>query len=115
MAGFWVGEQYHVPHTTVPVPSKLQQSVFPFAEDAKCNLTGSAATNQGVLNFFELLQFLRPFFWRVSALVSLTSYINCGFIDLTDSCCYSCGILNTRAAPSTFPTSQNPCRQSGCL
>ena len=67
LAGFYVGETYHVPWAGVPVPDKLQTKLFPFVENALANLKAGSRVNQGVVNFLELLQQLRPFFWRVSA------------------------------------------------
>lgn len=68
LAGFYVGEQYNVPWATVDVPDELQMQVFPFVESALANIRTTAATgkvNHGTINFLELLQQLRPFFWRV--------------------------------------------------
>ena len=67
LAGFYVGETYHVPWAGVPVPGKLQTKLFPFVENALANLKAASRVNQGVINFLELLQQLRPFFWRVGA------------------------------------------------
>ncbi len=41
--------------------------LFPFVESALANLKAGSRLNQGVVNFLELLQQLRPFFWRVRA------------------------------------------------
>jgi hypothetical protein len=65
LAGFYVGEAYHVPWAGVPVPDKLQTKLFPFVENVLANLKAEPRVNQGVVNFLELLQQLRPFFWRV--------------------------------------------------
>lgn len=65
LAGFYVGEAYHVPWAGIPVPSELQTKLFPFVENALINLKAEPRVNQGVVNFLELLQQLRPFFWRV--------------------------------------------------
>ena len=65
LPGFYVGEAYHVPWATVTVPDSLQTQLFPFAEKVLVELRGQARVNQGLVNFFELLQQLRPFFWRV--------------------------------------------------
>lgn len=67
LAGFPVGEIYHVPWTHVEVPGPLQQQIFPFCENVIAQLRASGSTNQGTFNFLELLQVLRPFFWRVSS------------------------------------------------
>ena len=66
LAGFYVGEAYHVPWAGIPVPGKLQTKLFPFVEKALANLKADPRMNHGVVNFLELLQQLRPFFWRVS-------------------------------------------------
>jgi hypothetical protein len=65
LAGFYVGEQYHVPWAEVHVPAELQTKVFPFVESTLANMDSSERVNQGTINFLELLQQLRPFFWRV--------------------------------------------------
>jgi hypothetical protein len=65
LAGFYVGEAYHVPWATIAVPDELQTQLFPFAERVLVELKGKARVNQGLVNFVELLQQLRPFFWRV--------------------------------------------------
>src|SRR6266702_871886 len=67
LAGFYVGEAYHVPWARIPVPSELQTMLFPFVESALANLKAGSRVNQGVVNFLKLLQQLRPFFWRVRA------------------------------------------------
>lgn len=69
LAGFYVGEAYHVPWATVAVPDELQTQLFPFAERVLVELKGKACVNQGLVNFVELLQQLRPFFWRASAAI----------------------------------------------
>lgn len=61
-----MGEQYNVPWATVDVPHGLQIQLFPFVEPALVNLKAQPTANQGTVNFLELLQLLRPFFWRVS-------------------------------------------------
>jgi hypothetical protein len=63
-----VGEAYNVPWAGIPVPEDIQMKIFPFVETALVNLKSSSKLNQGVVNFLELLQQLRPFFWRVSEL-----------------------------------------------
>ena len=68
LAGFYVGEAYHVPWAGISVPSELQTKLFPFVESALVNLQAGPQVNQGVVNFLELLQQLRPFFWRVGEL-----------------------------------------------
>ena len=65
LAGFYVGEAYHVPWAGIPVPGSLQTRLFPFVESALTGLKAGSQVNQGVVNFLELLQQLRPFFWRV--------------------------------------------------
>ena len=67
LAGFYVGEAYHVPWAGVPVPDKLQTKLFPFVEKVLANLKAESQVNQRVVNFLELLQQLRPFFWQVGA------------------------------------------------
>jgi hypothetical protein len=67
LAGFYVGEQYRVPWAEVDVPQKLKERVFPFVEEALAQVKTSTPVNYGTVNFLELLQQLRPFFWRVSA------------------------------------------------
>ncbi|KAF8257119.1 hypothetical protein EI94DRAFT_1818964, partial [Lactarius quietus] len=69
LAGFYVGEAYHVPWAGIPVPGKLQTMLFPFVENALANLKAGPQVNQGVVNFLELLQQLRPFFWRASGAI----------------------------------------------
>jgi hypothetical protein len=71
-----VGEAYNVPWAGVPVPDDLQTKIFPFVEMALVNLKSSSKLNQGVVNFLELLQQLRPFFWRVSELFLNMAYFN---------------------------------------
>ena len=66
LAGFYVGEQYRVPWATVDVPQDLAARIFPFVEPALISLKASEGVNLGTINFLELLQQLRPFFWRVS-------------------------------------------------
>ena len=76
LAGFYVGEAYHVPWAGISVPSELQTKLFPFVESALVNLQAGPLVNlqagprvnQGVVNFLELLQQLWPFFWRVGEL-----------------------------------------------
>ena len=46
--------------------------IFPFVETALVNLKSSSKLNQGVVNFLELLQQLRPFLWRVGKYCLLT-------------------------------------------
>jgi hypothetical protein len=76
LAGFYVGEQYHVPWAEVAVPQKLQAQLFPFVEGALADLrTSSERVNQGTVNFLELLQQLRPFFWRVCYVVLICGSI----------------------------------------
>jgi len=65
LAGFPVGETYFVPWAQVKVPDALQKQIFPFCEDILARLRVSGCQNQGTINFLELLQLLRPFFWRV--------------------------------------------------
>jgi hypothetical protein len=67
LAGFSVGEQYHVPWAEVDVPKELQIKLFPFVEGALADMKASTHINQGTINSLELLQQLRPFFWRVRA------------------------------------------------
>jgi len=66
LAGFYVGEQYHVPWAEVDVPQELQDRLFPFAKEALAQVKTSNPVNYGTVNFLELLQQLRPFFWQVS-------------------------------------------------
>lgn len=40
--------------------------IFPFAEGALANLSRTPSINYGTVNFLELLQLLRGYFWRVS-------------------------------------------------
>jgi hypothetical protein len=65
LAGFCVGEQYHVPWAEVAVSEDLLHKVFPFVECALADMCMAECVNQGTINFLELLQQLRPFFWRV--------------------------------------------------
>ncbi|KAF8260772.1 hypothetical protein EI94DRAFT_1706057 [Lactarius quietus] len=69
LAGFYVGEAYHVPWAGVPVSGKLQTMLFPFVENALANLEAESWVNQGVVNFLELLQQLCPFFWWASGAI----------------------------------------------
>ena len=71
-----MGEAYNVPWAGIPVPDDLQTKIFPFVETALVNIKSSSKLNQGVVNFLELLQQLRPFFWRVSELLFLYAYFN---------------------------------------
>ncbi|KZS99892.1 uncharacterized protein LAESUDRAFT_667384, partial [Laetiporus sulphureus 93-53] len=64
LAGFYVGEQYDVPWVTVDVPQDLQSQIFPFVEEALISMDAHEKINHGTVNFLELLQQLRPFFWR---------------------------------------------------
>lgn len=66
LAGFSVGETYATSWTEVEVPDELESQIFPFAENVLAQLRAAGCTNQGSINFLELLQHLRPFFWRVS-------------------------------------------------
>ena len=54
-----------MPWAQVKVPNKLQTQIFPFCEDVLARLRTGGCQNQGTINFLELLQHLRPFFWRV--------------------------------------------------
>ncbi|OBZ66313.1 hypothetical protein A0H81_13774 [Grifola frondosa] len=69
LAGFYVGEQYNVPWASVEVPHALQVQIFPFVEPALANLKSRDKINHGTVNFLQLLQQLRPFFWRMLAAV----------------------------------------------
>lgn len=66
LAGFYVGEQYNVPWATTAVPAELQMQIFPFAEGVLADLIQVPDVNFGTINFLELLQLLRNYFWRVS-------------------------------------------------
>jgi hypothetical protein len=65
LAGFCVGEQYHVPWAEVAVPEELQTKVFPFVENVLADMHMTEHVNQGTINCLELLQQLCPFFWRL--------------------------------------------------
>ena len=54
-----------MPWAHVKVPNTLQTQIFPFCEDVLARLRIGGCQNQGTINFLELLQHLRPFFWRV--------------------------------------------------
>ncbi|KAG1875912.1 hypothetical protein C8R48DRAFT_768767 [Suillus tomentosus] len=69
LAGFYIGEQYSVPWATTDVPAELQMQIFPFIEDALANLCQAHSTNYGTINFLELLQLLRDYFWWVIAAI----------------------------------------------
>jgi hypothetical protein len=69
LAGFPVGEIYRVPWSEVPVPEVLKKKIFPFVEEALATLRAKGCKNQGTINFLELLQQLRPYFWRVCYLL----------------------------------------------
>ncbi|KAG1769746.1 hypothetical protein EV702DRAFT_1202776 [Suillus placidus] len=69
LAGFYVGEQYNVPWATTHAPTELQMQIFPFVEDALANLRQTPNPNYGTINFLELLQLLRPYFWRAIAAI----------------------------------------------
>jgi len=56
-----------VPWAQVKVPDALQKQIFPFCEDVLARLRICGCENQGTINFLELLQQLRPFFWRVGS------------------------------------------------
>ena len=78
LAGFYVGEQYHVPWVNVDVPQDLQDQLFPFAEAALAQVKTSNPVNYGTVNFLELLQQLQPFFWQVSTcLMSSCTQLSC--------------------------------------
>ncbi|KAH9008640.1 hypothetical protein EDB85DRAFT_1835586, partial [Lactarius pseudohatsudake] len=70
LAGFYVGETYRVPWAEVPVPGSLTKQVFPFVEEALATIQARGCQNQGTINFLELLQELRPFFWRAMAAIN---------------------------------------------
>jgi hypothetical protein len=72
LAGFYVGEQYHVLWAEVDIPRGLQDRLFPFAEEALAQVKTSNPVNYRTVNFLELLQHLWPFFWQVST--CLTSF-----------------------------------------
>ncbi|KAH8995157.1 hypothetical protein EDB86DRAFT_3166362 [Lactarius hatsudake] len=71
LAGFYVSEQYRVPWVEVDVPQALQAQLFPFAEEAPARVKTSnpGPVNYGTINFLELLQQLRPFFWQGAAAI----------------------------------------------
>jgi len=70
LAGFYVGKQYWVPWAEVDVPQGLLSQVFPFTEEALAQVkTSGPPINYGTVNFLELLEQLRPFFWQVSLLI----------------------------------------------
>ena len=96
LAGFPIGETYHVPWAHVEVPTSLQRSVFPFCEEVIARLRAEGHDNRGTFGFLELLQNLRPFFWMVSLLFhSISSCIN---QDLSHTGCIS----NPNAIPIIF-------------
>ncbi|KAJ8583109.1 hypothetical protein M405DRAFT_867292 [Rhizopogon salebrosus TDB-379] len=69
LAGFYVGEQYNLPWATTGIPAELQMQISPFAEGALANLQKAPNVNYGTINFLELLQLLRSYFWRVIAAI----------------------------------------------
>ncbi|KAH8997105.1 hypothetical protein EDB86DRAFT_2803614, partial [Lactarius hatsudake] len=71
LARFYVGEQYCVPWVEVDVLQVLQAQLFPFAEEALARVKTSnpGPVNYGTINFLELLQQLRPFFWQGAAAI----------------------------------------------
>lgn len=74
MAGFPPGDTYRVPWTEVEVPDSLNNQVFPFVEPALDDLQKRIEKGEnirlGPLNFLKMLQWLRPFFWRVCIMSS---------------------------------------------
>ncbi|THH15033.1 hypothetical protein EUX98_g9527 [Antrodiella citrinella] len=74
LAGFYVGEQYDIPWKSIEVPNELQSQLFPFVEATLVGLrspnTNGGKINYGVVNFLELLQQLRPFFWHKIAAIN---------------------------------------------
>lgn len=71
MAGFPVGEGYNVPWANIDVSSTLTLQVFSFVEQALMSMHAQRPINYGVINFLELLQHLRPFFWRAVAAINV--------------------------------------------
>jgi hypothetical protein len=66
-----------VPWAQVIVPNTIETQIFPFCEDVLARLRLGGCQNQGTINFLELLQHLRPFFWRVRhKKCSYVSFIN---------------------------------------
>ncbi|KAF8964902.1 hypothetical protein BDZ97DRAFT_1757577 [Flammula alnicola] len=76
---FLVCKSYFVPWAEVQVPESLQRQIFPFCEDALAILRVGGCKNQGTINFLELLQSLRPFFWRAISAIQ-TQFPESGII-----------------------------------
>jgi hypothetical protein len=53
LAGFCVGEQYHVPWAKVVVLEELQMKVFPFVENVLADMHMTEHINQRTINFLE--------------------------------------------------------------
>ena len=88
LAGFYVGEQYHVPWAEVDVPQELQGQLFPFVEVALAQVKTSNPVKYGTVNFLELLQQLQPFFWQVSVcLMSSCTVLTCDHGSKKGCCC----------------------------
>ena len=70
-----------MPWAEVKVPDALQKQIFPFCEDVLARLRVGGCQDQGTFNFLELLQRLRPFFWRVCNPESnlKTPFFTCSF------------------------------------
>jgi hypothetical protein len=55
LAGFYIGEQYHVPWAEIDVSQGLQDQLFPFTEKALAQIKTSNPVNYRTVNFLELL------------------------------------------------------------
>src|SRR3954454_10447555 len=58
-------EKYSMPWSSVDIPHALQTLIFPFVEEVLVSLKSGPSINHGTIGFLELLQCLRPFFWRL--------------------------------------------------
>ncbi|KAI9446918.1 hypothetical protein BJY52DRAFT_1193826 [Lactarius psammicola] len=61
LAGFYVGEAYHVPWARIPVPSELQTMLFPFVESTLANLKAGSRVNQGLSTSLSCFSSSAPF------------------------------------------------------
>ena len=68
-ARFNVDGDYRLSHLEVPVPSMLEQSVFPALDGMRAQLTANPASDQAERSFGETLSYIRLVFLAGSALL----------------------------------------------